>query len=66
VHRDHVASAIAYGTGQNKGLLVNGVGITALVPTTKIMAHLPLGISGHARSGLVICFGMGTTFPVDA
>jgi predicted membrane-bound spermidine synthase len=62
VHRDHVASAIAYGTGMNKGLLVNGVGITALVPVTKVMAHLTLALNGHAQHGLVICFGMGTTF----
>src|SRR6516164_9121118 len=25
------------------------------------MAHLPLALNGHAQSGLVICFGMGTT-----
>jgi spermidine synthase len=61
-HRDYVATAIAYGEGMNKGLLVNGVGITLLSPTTKIMAHLPLALSGHARNGLVICFGIGTTF----
>jgi predicted membrane-bound spermidine synthase len=62
VHRDHVASAIAYGRGMDKGLLVNGVGITLLSPTTKNMAHLSLALNGHARNGLVICFGMGTTF----
>jgi spermidine synthase len=41
--------------------LVNGVGITILTPTTKVMAHLPLALNGHAHSGLVICFGTGTT-----
>jgi len=67
VHRDHVASAVAYGVGMDRGLLVNGIGITSLTPLTKIMADLPLaahamGPSGPARDGLVICFGMGTTF----
>jgi predicted membrane-bound spermidine synthase len=62
VHRDHVATAIAHGQGKGMGLLVNGVGITHITPITKIMAHLPLALHGHAQSGLVICFGMGTTF----
>ncbi len=61
VHRDHVATAIAYGQGMQKRLLVNGVGITSLTPITKVMAHLPLAVHGHAQDGLVICFGMGTT-----
>lgn len=59
--RDYAATAIAYGTGQQKSLLVNGVGITSLTPITKIMADLPLALHGPARNGLVICFGMGTT-----
>ncbi|HEY7299721.1 MAG TPA: hypothetical protein VH684_17580 [Xanthobacteraceae bacterium] len=46
----------------NKRLLVNGVGMTFLTPITKVMAHLPLAMEDHAASGLVICFGMGTTF----
>ena len=62
VRRDHVATAIAYGAGMQRGLLVNGIGITNLTPITKVMAHLPLALHGHARDGLVICFGMGTTF----
>ncbi len=62
VHRDHVATAIAYGTGRARGLLVNGIGITSLTPITKVMAHLPLALQGHPKDGLVICFGMGTTF----
>lgn len=61
IHRDHVATAIAFGEGMQKRLLVNGVGITALTPVTKIMAHLPLAVQGQAHDGLVICFGMGTT-----
>jgi spermidine synthase len=61
VRRDHVATVIAAGTGMDKQLLVNGIGITFLTPVTKVMAHLPLALNGYAESGLVICFGMGTT-----
>jgi spermidine synthase len=61
VRRDHVATVIAAGSGMEKQLLVNGIGITTLTPITKVMAHLPLALNGHAHSGLVICFGMGTT-----
>jgi spermidine synthase len=47
----------------DKRLLVNGVGMTVLTPLTKYMAHLPLAfIEGRPQNGLVICFGMGTTF----
>jgi len=47
----------------SKRLLVNGVGMTALTPTTKYMAHLPLAMLPRPpQSCLVICFGMGTTF----
>jgi spermidine synthase len=62
VRRDHVATVIAYGQGMDKRLLVNGVGMTFLTPITKVMAHLPLAINNNAKSGLIICFGMGTTF----
>jgi predicted membrane-bound spermidine synthase len=62
VHRDYAATAIAYGTGRTRALQVNGVAITILTPITKVMAHLPLALQGHAHDGLVICFGMGTTF----
>jgi spermidine synthase len=62
VRRDHVATVIAYGEGMSKRLLVNGVGMTFLTPITKVMAHLPLAINGGAKAGLIICFGMGTTF----
>ncbi len=61
IRRDYAATAIAFGTGRQKTLLVNGIGITSLTPITKIMADLPLATQGHARRGLVICFGMGTT-----
>ncbi len=61
VRRDHVATVIAAGSGMDKHLMVNGVGITSLTPITKVMAHLPLALNGHVHNGLVICFGMGTT-----
>src|SRR5262249_31760052 len=61
IRRDHVATVIAAGSGMDKHLLVNGVGITILTPITKVMAHLPLALNGHAERGLVMCFGMGTT-----
>jgi spermidine synthase len=63
VRRDHTATVIATGEGMEKQLLVNGVGMTVLTPITKMMAHLPLAaLHQPARRGLVICFGMGTTF----
>lgn len=63
VRRDSTATVIATGTGRNKRLLVNGIGITSLTPITKMMAHLPLAFLDHApRNGLVICMGMGTTY----
>jgi predicted membrane-bound spermidine synthase len=63
VRRDYTATVIATGTGFEKQLLVNGFGMTMLTPVTKYMAHLPLAFMPKpAQSGLVICFGMGTTF----
>jgi len=63
VRRDYAATVISSGSGMNKRLLVNGIGITELTPATKVMAHLPLAFLDHpAQSALVICFGMGTTF----
>ena len=42
---------------------MNGIGMTGLNPITKYMAHLPLAsMSRPPQDGLVICFGMGTTF----
>jgi spermidine synthase len=62
VLRDHTATVIATGTGVDKDLIVNGIGITGLGPVTKMMAHLPLAYLGHQpQNALVICFGMGTT-----
>jgi spermidine synthase len=69
VLRDSTATVIAAevpndsGTGMEKRLLVNGVGMTSLTPITKMMAHFPLASLDHPpREVLVICFGMGTTF----
>jgi spermidine synthase len=61
--RDYTATAMGTGTGSQRLLLVNGIGMTSLTPITKMMAHLPLSyLDKPAANGLVICFGMGTTF----
>jgi len=61
--RDYTATVIATGEDMGRRLLVNGTGMTTLNPITKVMAHLPLSyLDKPASSGLVICFGMGTTF----
>ncbi len=63
VLRDYSATVIATGTGFDRALLVNGSGMTVLTPITKYIADLPLAfMSRPPKSGLVICFGMGTTF----
>jgi spermidine synthase len=63
VLRDSTATVTAIGTEMNKQILVNGVGMTWLTPTTKMMAHLTLAsLAETPRDVLIICFGMGTTF----
>ena len=63
VLRDSTATVLATGQGMNKILLVNGYGMTSLLPITKLMAHLPLAFLDRTpQDALVICFGMGTTF----
>ena len=63
VRRDFTATVIATGTGFDREILVNGIGMTSLTPITKYIAHLPLAYMSRApRNGLVICFGMGTSF----
>jgi spermidine synthase len=63
VQRDYTATVIANGKGFDRGLLINGTGMTYLTPLTKYMAHLPLALlSRPPQNGLVICFGMGTSF----
>jgi spermidine synthase len=62
VLRDSTATVTALGTGMDKSLLVNGLGMTGLTPITKMMAHLPLAfLQSPPQNALVICFGMGTT-----
>lgn len=63
VRRDHTATVISVGVGRKKRLVVNGMGMTALMPVTKVMAHMPLAFLDHEpESAAVICLGMGTTF----
>ncbi|MDE3186709.1 MAG: fused MFS/spermidine synthase, partial [Acidobacteriota bacterium] len=63
VRRDYTATVIATGQGFDRNLLVNGIGMTNLTPITKYIAHLPLAYMARPpRNGLVICFGMGTSF----
>jgi len=63
VLRDNTATVIATGSGRDKRLLVNGIGITSLTPITKIMAHLPLAFLDHPpQNALAVCLGMGTTY----
>jgi predicted membrane-bound spermidine synthase len=63
VLRDHTATVIAAGTGWDRQLLVNGYGMTELTPITKMMVHLPMAFhDAPPRNGLVLCFGMGTSF----
>jgi spermidine synthase len=63
VLRDNTATIVATGTGRYRQLLVNGQGITGLVPATKFMAHLPLAfLDRPPKDALAVCFGMGTTY----
>ena len=62
IRRDYSATVVSFGQGMEKQLLVNGIGITSLTPLTKLMAHMPLAFHGSAKSMVVICFGMGTTY----
>jgi len=63
VRRDSTATVIVTGQGESSALLVNGLSMTGITPITKFMSHLPLAFLRHApRRGLVICFGMGTSF----
>lgn len=63
VRRDYAASVISFGHGMHRRLLVNGVGMTGLMPETKFMVDLPMALhQTRPHSVLLICFGMGTTF----
>ena len=46
----------------NRNLFINGVGITKLTITTKLLAYVPKAARPDATTMLNICFGMGTTF----
>ena len=61
--RDYMATVVAGKTYGNKRLLINGIGMTTLTSVTKHMAHLPLAfLDRPPQNGLVLCFGMGTSF----
>jgi len=63
IRRDYAAAVVSYGGPGHQRLLVNGIGMTALSPITKFMAHLPLAFHKEPpRSVLIICFGMGTSY----
>jgi predicted membrane-bound spermidine synthase len=63
VARDSTATVIVKGQGRRRSLLVNGMSMTGITPITKFMSHLPLALLRHPpKRGLVICFGMGTSF----
>jgi predicted membrane-bound spermidine synthase len=63
IRRDYAASVVSTGSGRDKQLFVNGIGMTSLVPPTKFMAHLPLALhNGDPESALIVCFGMGTSY----
>jgi spermidine synthase len=60
---DSTATVIAGKIDGAPTLLVNGKPITAITPSTKLMAHLPLALlPDPPESALVICFGMGATY----
>jgi predicted membrane-bound spermidine synthase len=68
IRRDYAASVVAINEPGpkaflGKSLLVNGIGMTKLLPVTKFMVHLPLALhQGTPQSALIICFGMGTSY----
>lgn len=63
MRRDHTATVIATRINRDKHLLVNGYGMTTLLPITKMMAHLPAAtLDSPPQDALVVALGMGTTF----
>src|SRR5208283_4190922 len=61
-HKEGIQGTVtAFSLENQKGLWVNGVGMTSLCTETKLMAHLPLMFARNPKEFLVICFGMGTT-----
>jgi predicted membrane-bound spermidine synthase len=62
-YEDSVASVdVTGGTPGNRNLFINGVGITKLTITTKLLAYVPKAARPDATTMLNICFGMGSTF----
>jgi spermidine synthase len=62
-YEDSVASVdVTGGTAGSRNLFINGVGITKLTITTKLLAYVPKAARPDATTMLNICFGMGTTF----
>ncbi|MFA5781802.1 MAG: fused MFS/spermidine synthase [Bacteroidales bacterium] len=65
-HKEGImATTTAFGSttdSLDKHILINGVGMTALVTEAKLMAHLPILLSpnNNTKEVLIICFGMGT------
>ena len=53
--------ATEYAIGAHN-LFINSIPITGTALETKLMAHIPLLLHKKPQNGLVICFGMGTTF----
>jgi spermidine synthase len=66
VLNDSTATVVAAGEKMEKHLFVNGVGMTGLTPITKMMVHFPVAhVAAQTKlplDGLIICFGMGTSF----
>ncbi|RSL17883.1 spermine/spermidine synthase [Edaphobacter aggregans] len=61
--RDHTATTMAVGDGFGRDLRVNGQGMTGLTPITKDDGPPAVASLDHPpETGLVVCFGMGTTF----
>ena len=51
----------AFSIDNDKGLWINGIGMTVLCTETKLMAHLPIMYTNKSpEEMLIICFGMGT------
>jgi predicted membrane-bound spermidine synthase len=62
-YEDSVASVdVTGGTAGSRNLFINGVGITKLTITTKLLAYVPKAARPNATTMLNICFGMGSTF----
>lgn len=63
IRKDHTATVVAVGAGMGRQLFVNGYGMTSLTPSAKMMVHLPMVLHvGRVNNGIVLCFGMGTSF----